>query len=73
LDLTHWLRKPSIVVGDESDLAAVAKSLSRDLASNEMLVSIVTEVRRNFVVATGFEVQENEMDFFESPFDVGPR
>jgi hypothetical protein len=73
LDLTHWLRRPSIAVGDESDVADVETLLSRRLASSEVLVSIIAEGRRNLVLATSFEVQENKRDIFESPFDMGPR
>jgi hypothetical protein len=73
VDLTHWLRGPSVLVGDETDLARAATLLSRRIASNETLVTIVAEGRRNLVLARGFEVQENEMEIFESPFDLGPR
>lgn len=66
--LPRHLRSPTLFEATPAEVAAVAKTLGRNVAGEAVYV-IESEGRRHPLIAASHAVMESETDLFDSPFD----
>lgn len=69
MELPRFLRGVELDEPTETDISVINERLSKQ-GSSESTFVIKSEERRYRVVAVALKISENELDIFDSPFDI---
>lgn len=69
MELPRFLRGVELEEASETDISIIRERLSKQDSSDSIFI-IKSEGRRYRVVAAALKISENELDIFDSPFDL---